>query len=159
MTLDLGFHKGTYSSNHVIESAPWVSTSSTYIPTSSSSIWMSSISSSSASKFIALLFSYVVGFGGFRLGKARTGMAGCLPFLSFSASLVGFGFGLGDLGTSANTSATSRAVTSASMSIYCASSSITCSVFITYGGANITLSISAHDFSGKFANAGACLRA
>jgi len=62
---------------------------------------MSLMSSYSSSKLIAFTFSHVVGFGGFLLGDARTSIVGCLPFLSFTLSLVGVSFGLGisgDLG-------------------------------------------------------------
>lgn len=116
---------------------------------------------------MALAFSYVVGFGRFLLGDARTSMVGCFPFLSFTVSLVGVGFGLdvlGDLGTSSDTSATSGvttwgAATSVYFSISCAGPSTTFFVLITCRGADITLSISARDILGKFADAGVCLRA
>ena len=66
-----------------------------------------------------LPFSYVVSlsFGGFLLSDVHTGIAAYFPFLSFALVLVGVGFGLGvrdDLGTSANTYATSQAAPSTS---------------------------------------------
>lgn len=105
-------------------------------------------------------FSCAVGFDGFLLGDVRTGMVGCLPFLSLAVSLVGVGFGLsilGDLGASASNFPTSEATTFTSISFFGTDSST--SVSIAYVAADITLSNSARDVSGKFANAGVTFKA
>ena len=154
-TLDLGLRGWAYFENHVIGSVARASTSSISTPTSLSSMGMSSISSSSTSRFIALPFSSAVGFGGFHLGDVCTDMVRCFPFLPFMVSLVGVGFDLDvlrDLGTSANTSTTSGAATSASLSIPYVGFSTTCCVLIISKGEDMIFCKNCQVSIGKVTN-------
>ena len=129
------------------------------MPTSSSSIGMSSISSSSGSKLMAFPFFYVAGFSGILPSDADIGIIGFFPFLSFVVSLVRVGFGLGllgDLGTSANTSKTSGAATSTSISISSTNSST--SIYIASVGAKMMFYKKSCVFFGNVSNTELAIR-